>query len=201
MTDEYGGPLFVPEVDPDEKKLTTEKVARSLEEAGFPFSNASNYFRNLSRAGLVHPYSRQKTGKKAYYFKPDQIVIAAVLWRLSEAGLSGEELRRTVSRALNSWRLEDLGMTPEEYRSTERPPIPSSPALAALVAYLDGKRDFAFQVFTQRNRKTGETWQDARIGEGHVTLQKGEDWETRSVFTLDMDLVFAHLTRPREEAH
>ena len=205
MTDEYGGPLFVPEVDPDETKLTTEKAARSLEEAGFPFANASNYFRNLSRAGLVHPYSRQKTGKKAYYFKPDQIVIAAVLWRLSEAGLSGEDLRRTVSRALHSWRLEDLGLTPEEYRSAERPPIPSSPALAALVEYLEGRRGFSFELMAQRNRKTGDLWQAARIGNanGNFTnfdLQKGDDWETRSIFALDLDNVLAHLTRPREEA-
>ncbi len=201
MTEEYDGPFNVSEVDPDETKITTEKAARSLAEAGLPAAKASVYFRNLMRDGLVHPYSRQKSGKKAFYFKPDQIVIAAVLWRLSEAGLSGEDLRRTVSRALHTWRLEDLGMTPEEFASPERPPIPTSPALATLVAYIDGKRDTAFQLFTQRNRKTGDTWQDARIGEGHVILQKGDDWEVRSVFTLDMDLVFAHLTRPRETAN
>lgn len=201
MTEEYGGPFHVPEVDADEKRITTDKAARALAEAGLPIDKASVYFRNLTRAGLVHPYSRQKTGKKAYYFKPDQVLIAAVLWRLSEAGLSGEELRRTASRAMHTWRAEDLGMSKEDVRAGAFPPVPSSPALATLGAYLDGKRGFAFQLFTQRNRKSGDLWQAARIGDGHLSLQQGEDWEVRSAFTLDLDNVLAHLTRPKERAN
>ncbi|APZ54100.1 hypothetical protein [Salipiger abyssi] len=210
MTEEYGGFLHVPEVDADEAKITTDKAARSLAEAGLPVDKASVYFRNLTRAGLVHPYSRQKTGKKAYYFKPDQIVIAAVLWRMAEAGIAGEELRKAASqaasRAMSTWRAEDLGMTQEDMQAGRFPLVPSSPALAALVAYIQGRRGFSFELMTQRNRKTGDLWHSARIGNANggftnFTLQKHDDWENRSVFALDLDNVLAHLTRPREVAN
>lgn len=59
----YGGAAFVPTVDNETGKITTDQAARVLAEPGFPLKSASVFFRNCARDGLVHPYSRQKTGK------------------------------------------------------------------------------------------------------------------------------------------
>jgi hypothetical protein len=205
----YGGPLFVPEIDADASKIQTDQAARILAEPGFPITRASAYFRNLAAAGLIHPYSRQPSGKRAYYFRPDQLVIAAVLSRMSEAGIAGEKQRHSASLALSAWNDKDLAQMKEESPLSEIEGVPRSPAMWALVEHMSGKRNLSFEQVTLHSNKSGQKTYSSRVrsidprikddkGKGTNFISQPEGWVRRSVFALDLSDVLSHLTRARE---
>lgn len=206
MTEEetYGGPRYVPQIDGERGMIVTEEAARALAEPGFPIKKASVFFRNLAIGGYVHPYSRQRSGKRAYYYKPDQVVIAAILHRMGQAGLNGEEQRRAASQALSSANLDAMGMTPGDME-TAPPGALMPPAMKVLLGYLQGQRNFCFELATQRDTKRGDVLHTARVrqaGNPEATfgsmfiIQPGSVID--SVYAVDLDPVLAHLTRPRE---
>lgn len=198
----YGGPKFVPEINADVGKIQTDQAARTLAEPGFPIDRASAYFRNLMAAGLIHPYSRQPNGKRAYYFRPDQLVVAAILNRMSDAGIAGEKQRHAASLALQSWRNEDLKRTEADIQSGALLSVPRSPAMWALIQHIQGVDGLNFEMLTWHNPKTGQKRFSARVrnidGNGTNFLVPGENWVRRSVFAIALDDVLAHLTRARE---
>lgn len=96
---DYGGPLWVPLDAPDELGVTTETAAAALAHGKFDVRAATDFFRYRLRAGHVVPYGRSKTDKRRpYLFRPEQVLVAAVLRRLVELGLSGVPLEAATLR-------------------------------------------------------------------------------------------------------
>ena len=192
-TEIYGGAQFVQNVNADTRGITTELAGRALAEPGFPLAKASVFFRNCAAAGLVHPYTRLQAGKKPYLFRSDQLVIAAVLHRVAEASIADNRLRHKISNTLHMWDANEL-----------TPDAPRSPAIWALVEYLNGKRGFSFEIRTYRNER-GTVDYECRLR--HAESKQGtnfrldDNWHVRSAFVLHMDDVLAHLTRSRELAN
>lgn len=203
----YGGALYVPWADADTKGITTETAAQALAEAGLPVSKASAYFRNCAATGLVHPYTRLRTGKKPYLYRADQLVIASILHRVAEAAIGDKRLRHRVSTTLNAWNLHDLGFSEEDIAAgNTASDRPRSPAAWALFEYMQGQRGFSFEIRTCRNSERGTLDFDCRLthapnGKGTNFRLDPADWLVRSAFVTDVDNVLAHLTRPREVAN
>ncbi|MEZ5794928.1 hypothetical protein [Albidovulum sp.] len=97
---EYGGPLWVPAEAPDENGVTTEAAARALADGKrFDVAKATAFFRNRVQAGHVVPYGRSTTDKrKPYLFRPEQVLVAAVLRKLTELPLTGVPLEAAALR-------------------------------------------------------------------------------------------------------
>lgn len=122
---EYGGPLWVPAEAPDENGVTTEAAARALADGKrFDVAKATAFFRNRVQAGHVVPYGRSTTDKRApYLFRKEQVLVAAVLRRLTELGLTGIPLEVATSR-LQHWRCDSRNPA----RSEVGPGLPPPPA-------------------------------------------------------------------------
>ncbi|WP_372838296.1 hypothetical protein [Phaeovulum sp.] len=104
---EYGGPLWVPLDAPDEDGVTTEQAARALADGRrFDEAQATAFFRNRLKAGSIKPYGRSTTdGRRPYLFRKEQVLVAAVLRRLTELGLTGIPVEVATSR-LQHWRAD-----------------------------------------------------------------------------------------------
>lgn len=200
----YGGPFFAPEIEADQKGITTEAAARALAEPGLPLNKASVFFRNCATSGLVHPYTRLRTGLKPYLYRADQLLIAGVLHRVAEAAFADKSLRHKVSLTLNAWDAVDLGLTEEAIREGKAEHFaPRSPVAFALYSFLHGKRGFSFEIRTCRHIEKGTLAFDCRLGlEGTPGVTKfqlpPEDYTVRSAFVTSVDDILTHLTRKRE---
>lgn len=191
---EYGGALFVPAEAPDERGVTTEQAARALAHAGFDTKQATAFFRNRLMAGQIKPSGRSKTDKrKPYLFRAEQILVAAILHRLAESGLTGDPLQEA-HRVLSSWNKDEV----------PNPPAPT-PASWVFRGYLEGHRNFGFELITVRNTQfRGDVKFSARVRQynpetkesvGTLFLDRGPTWERRSVWATDLDPIMAHITR------
>lgn len=141
----------------------------------------------------MHPYGKERSGTKSYLYRADQAVIAAVLHRVAEAAIGDNRLRHKISNTLHMWDASEL-----------TPDAPRSPAMWALVEYLNGKRGFAFEIRTTRNER-GTVDYDCRLRHAEsatgTNFRLADNWHVRSAFVLHMDDVLAHLTRARELAN
>lgn len=191
---EYGGPFIIPAEAPDEMGVTTEQAARALAHAGFDAKQASAFFRNRVLAGQVKPYGRRTSDKrKPYLFRADKILVAAILHRLAESGLTGDPLQEA-HRVLSAWNKDDV----------PNPPAPT-PASWVFRAYMAGQRNFGFELITVRNTQfRGDVKFAARVRQydpdtkeavGTSFLMPGPTWERRSVWATDLDPILAHITR------
>ena len=125
---EYGGPLWVPLDAPDELGVTTETAAAALAHGKFDVRAATDFFRYRLRAGHVVPYGRSQTDKRRpYLFRPEQVLVAAVLRRLTELGLSGVPLEAAALR-LQAWRGDSRNPARAEVGPDLPPPPAKSPA-------------------------------------------------------------------------
>lgn len=198
---EYGGAFFVPAETPDQLGVTTEQAARALAHAGLDVKQASAFFRNRVLAGQVIPYGRSTTDKrKPYLFRADQVLVAAVLHRLAECGLTGDPLH-SAFLALNVWDANDRASLTKPEEAAQRP------AGHVMRLFLSGVRNFGFEVITLRNTTgRGDVKFSARLrqfdpetGESGGTSFRlpGPNWQRRSVWATDLDPIMAHITREK----
>ncbi len=208
MTDEtetYGGPFIIPETDSIDIGITTDRAARALAEAGLDRAAASAFFRNQLTAGRLHPYSRLRTDKRRpYLFRADQVLNAAIFYRMTEAGLSGESIFRAAILALKSWNLvDDLGGKPEDIDAGIFPEKPApNPSAAIFRRHLAGERHHQFEIAVYRNSALGTVAHSARLR--HVPTNSGTTFQfwgpefvLRSVFTVGLDPILDHITREK----
>lgn len=199
----YGGAALIPTItDDDAPLIETDAAARALAEPGFDKAAAAALWHNLLAGGLIHPRGRKRTGRRAYSFDAGAVVVAAVMYRLSEAGIVNTAMRQAVSLALNTWRAEDIGRTEDDIQSgAPFPDVPRSPAMWALVEYLNGTRDLSFQIRTLRCRKSGGVVYAARVrdAEGHGSNfpAQPESYAVRSAIIIGIDDILAHITRAK----
>ncbi|WP_188475993.1 hypothetical protein [Primorskyibacter flagellatus] len=194
MTEEtYGGPFFIPEGTSDPLGITTSAAARALADAGFPASKATIAFRNLVAAGRVHPYHRQVSdARKPYLFRADQVMAAAVMIRMNEAGFRGDGPFNAAESALNDWNVRDL--------AGAQAPAPR-PVAWAFRCLMEGHRGFGFELRIGRCMKSGRVEHSARIR--HVASDTGTNWHfsptvvERSTWLTDLDSIFDHLSREK----
>jgi hypothetical protein len=201
-TERYGGALLIPEITDDAPMIETATAARALAEPGLTKDAAAALWHNLLASGLIHPRGRKRTGRRAYSFDAGAVVVAAVMYRLSEAGIVNADMRHAVSLALNTWRGEDIGITEDDFATgnTARD-VPRSPAMWALVEYLNGTRNLSFQVRTLRCTKSGGVAYACRDcdAEGHGSNfpAQPESYSVRSVILIGLDDPLAHITRAK----
>lgn len=194
----FGAVFFVPEEAPDELGVTTDHAARALAHAGFDKSQAVKFWQARIAAGQVKPYGRRKSdARRTYLFRAEQVLVTAILHRLAECGLTGEPIA-VASRELGRWNLDHL--------EGQEPPAPN-PAAWVLRGYLEGHRNFGFELATIRNTTgRGDLKFTARVR--HYDLESnnsvgtsfwnpGESWERRSLWVLDLDPILEHITRDK----
>ena len=208
MTDQiaaerYGGAALIPTItDDDAPLIETATAARALAEPGFTKADAAALWHNLLAGGLIHPRGRKRTGRRAYSFDAGAVVVAAVMYRLSEAGIVNTAMRQAVSLALNSWQAEDIGRSEADIQSgAPFPDVPRSPALWALIEHLNGTRDLSFQIRTLRCQKSGRVVYAARVcdaeGRGSNFPPQPESYVVRSAIIIGLDDLLAHITRAK----
>lgn len=195
---EYGGVFFIPEEAPDELGVTTEQAARALAHVGFDAKQAAKFLRNRVADGYVTPYGRRRSDKRrSYLFRAEQVLVTAILHRLAECGLTGEPMA-AAGRHFLGWNLNDL--------DGQEPPAPN-PAAWVMRGYLQGHRNFGFELATIRNTTgRGDLKFTARVRHydfesnnsvGTSFWNPGESWERRSLWVLDLDPTLEHITRDK----
>jgi len=198
----YPGPFVVDDTTvPDAKGITKAVAARMLAEPGFDYATASNFWRNTATRGLLHPYRRQMAAARPHFlYQFDQVFIAAVLHRMSEAGFTGEEVFAFAAMSLNGFNVLDL-ISQSDLDAGK--PVPKSPVRnpASWVAanYAGGWRGFDFEFCTFRHKESGQLMHLGRVHHRDTATgtdwHLGKDWTRRSVWALELDPIMEHLTR------
>lgn len=191
----YGGPFAIDDVtEPDRMGITKAVAARALAEAGWPYKQASIFWRNAVARGLLHPYRRQMAAARPHFlFRPEAVLTAAVLMRLNEAGFAGDAVMQRASLALSAWRAED-------FPDGDRPPM-RNPGSFVIGAYMGGFRGFGFELVTARHKDSGLLEQHARVR--HIPTNTGTDFHIRpefirrSLFVFDLDSILEHIFRDK----
>jgi len=210
MTDleTYPGPFVVDDTTvPDAKGITKALAARALAEPGFEADKAAVWWKNTVARGLLHPYRRQVSAARPHFlYRFDQVFIAAVLHRMSEAGHAGEEVYASAALALNSFQILDL-MTQADLDTGKPVPVSNArnPACWVIANYSGGWRGFDFEFCTFCHKTTGQVLNLGRVHHRETASgtdwHLGAEWTRRSVWAVELDPIIAHLTRPKPKAH
>jgi hypothetical protein len=150
----------------------------------------------LVKGYIVPKARREDDGRGTHLFKGDQVVVAAVLRRMAEIGLSGAAVYEAAARALTAWHL-----TEEEFVATGRRGYPFSPAGWVLTTALGGDLDFSFELTVARHRQSGHVLHTGRVR--HVKMGEGsnfapmEGYDRRSVFATDLKPILEKLLEGR----
>lgn len=201
MEDTYAGPLVVDDVNvSDTRGITKAVAAHMLEEPGFDYAKAKSWWKNSVARGLIHPYRRNVAAPRpTFLYRADQVAVAAVLYRMSEAGFAGEGLYQRAAGSLNEFSALDL-MTAEEFHAGKKPVFPDrSPVAWALNAYSRGSREFFFEFAAFRGKDSGVLDHRGRVI--HAATQIGTDWHmpktdwtARSHWTLQLDPILKRIS-------
>ncbi len=202
LEETYPGPFVVDDTTvPDARGITKALAARALAEPGFDYATASNFWRNAATRGLLHPYRRQMAAARPHFlYQFDQVFIAAVLHRMSEAGFAGEEVFTFAALALNSFQPLDLVSQADLDAGMSVPnPNVRNPASWVCANFMAGQRGFDFEFATFRHKDTGQTLHLGRVHH-HETASGtdwhlGKEWTRRSVWAIELDPILVHLTR------
>jgi hypothetical protein len=175
LEESYPGPFVVDDTTvPDAKGITKALAARALAEPGFEYDKAVVWWKNTVARGLLHPYRRQVSASRPHFlYRFDQVFIAAVLHRMSQADL-------------------DAGK-----------PVPTpnvrNPASWVIANYTRGWRGFDFEFATFRHKDSGQSLTMGRVHHRETASgtdwHLGKDWTRRSVWALELDPIMEHLTR------
>lgn len=170
---EYGGPLWVPAEAPDELGVTTEIAAHALASGKrFDVRQATAFFRNRVMVGHVVPYGRSTTDKRApYLFRPEQVLVAAVLRKLIELPLSGVPLEAAASR-LQMWRTDSRNPARAEV-GPGLPPPPATSPVARLWAEFESGVPFHVALHLQWTAKGCRAY--LSLGDDQYFGQRPED--------------------------
>lgn len=190
-TEVYGGPFWVPEDIEAPAGFTTGKIAEVLVEPGLDLAKQTAFVRHCQKAGYIHPYARKRgDARNPYVYRTDQVLIAAVMSLMAEAGISDIEAYLTASRALHVWRNEDLGRTEEDIRNGTNPPPSRSPAMQVIKETLAGNDGWGFELVVARNLKTGRRAITARVRNVYTSIgtnfDLSDDYVRRSVWAVDL---------------
>lgn len=195
--DTYPGPNVVDDsTDRNAMGITKAVAARVLEEPGFDYAKAVSWWKNTVARGLIHPYRRNVAAPRpTFLYRADQVVVAAVLHRMNEAGFAGDDVYHKAAGSLNGFSALDL-MTAEEFEAGKKPVFPDrNPVAWALNSYADGARGFVFELCAFRGKGTGVLDHRGRViqeVDGHVFTGTNwhlpqEDWTRRSIWNLQLD--------------
>lgn len=206
--DAYGGPFAVFDTaGPDQTGITKAAAARALAEPGFEYDKAAIWWKNTAARGLIHPYRRQVSAPRPHWlYRADQVLVAAVLHRMSEAGFAGDAVYQKAALALNVFNALDL-MTQEDLDAGKAFPKPPArnPAAWVLSAFLAGQRGFNFELVTFRHETRGSENQAGRViheptGMG-TDWHMGREWVRRSIWALELDPIMSHICRDKPLAN
>lgn len=202
LEETYTGPFVVDDTTvPDAKGITKALAARALAEPGFEYEKASNFWRNAATRGLLHPYRRQVAAARPHFlYRFDQVFIAAVLHRMSEAGFAGDEVFTFAALSLNSFQVLDLISQAELDAGKPVPPATvRNPASWVAANFMAGQRGFDFEFCTFRHPTTGQVMHRGRVHHGETATgtdwHLGSEWTRRSIWALELDPILVHLTR------
>lgn len=191
MENDYGGPLFIPNVEEDGRGFKIGKMAELLREPGIDSKYLANQLRYFGQQGLLIPYGQVGSGRTAHnLYAADQLLIAKILGRIVEFGTSDTMPLHYSAVVLQHWDRGEFG---------DKEPPPGSPAMWIIKGHLSGLDGFTFQLATFRSNKTGNRQMRARIQNAHTKegtefhIGDPKVWEQRSVFVLDLKPILARL--------
>lgn len=192
--DTYAGPFVIDDVKlSDTKGITKAVAARVLEEPGFDYAKATSWWKNTVARGLIHPYRRNVAASRpTFLYRADQVAVAAVLHRMSEAGFAGEGLFQRAAVSLNDFSVADV-MDVADFEAGKTPVFPDrSPAAWALNAYSRGAREFFFEFCTFRGKDSGALDHRGRVIHAGSLMGTDwhlpkKDWTRRSHWNLQLD--------------
>ena len=181
--DAYGGPWIVENVPTNPGHfLTVQDIAAAVTSPGRDKGQIAGMIRHYLKSGYLHPFKRESAGRKAWLFLPCQVLVAEVLLRMGEFGISDADATTAAWNALTIWRHGDA-------RSFET--LPRTPGLHVIYDYEAGARDWTLELWLFRHAD-GRKVYDARIaanqrGEG-TTLRDhaAGGFVPRAVFAVDL---------------
>lgn len=162
--------------------LTSADIAKAVTPIGRDLQKVAdlvNYYRTRS---YLRPVARETEGRKAWLFLPDQALVAEVLIRMGEMGVSDEDAALAIGRALNAWRADDFeGDKPPRY----------TPGMHVLRQYEEGARDWSLELWVLAEKDSGRLVKTARLhaierGEATAWGYPIDKYEKRSVFAVDL---------------
>lgn len=169
-------------------------IAKVLSEPGFDIAKATAFVRHCHKMKYIVPYSRARAdARRPWLYRTDQVLTAAVLSLMAEAGFSNEAAYAEAARSLNKWDVE----RPDDFVR--------SPAMQVIVETLAGKDGWGFELVVARDPKTGQRAFTARVR--NVFTNTGTNWTTpteyvrRSVFAIDLTTVLKTRLFRNRRAH
>jgi hypothetical protein len=193
MTDEtYGGFNVLKKVRRNPGGLLTiAKIADLVAWPGSDKAKLTNLLRWYVRKGYFFAVAKETEGRKSNLFLPDQALVAEVLLRLREFGISHSDAAPkdpsnptfAVWQAFSVWK-------DREYPGDEPPHV--SPGMKVIEDYEQGERDWSFELWSYLNPKTGEVRFECRLAANLRRLgtdldnRLNEEQTARAVFAVDL---------------
>lgn len=193
MTDEtYGGFNVLKKVRRNPGGLLTiSDIADAVAWPGSDKPKLANLLRWYVRQGYFFAVAKETEGRKSNLFLPDQALVAEVLLRLREFGISHSEADAkdqsnatfAVWQAFSVWKKQDLP-------DSEPPHV--SPGMSVIADYENGIRDWTFELWSFLNPGTGEVRFEGRLAANQRMLgtdlneRLNKDQNARAVFAVDL---------------
>lgn len=160
--------------------MTTQDIVLAIAPQGRDIAKLHATVRQFQRQGYFRPTDRAKTGRKSRYYAPATALVAEVMLRSCEFGLSSSEAMRAIARAIDTWNPADL--------AGDQAPC-SCPGAWVIRDFLQGRQDWSVEVWACANR-SGNIRYSARLMARErgfaLTLDIPSNFEPRSVFAVDL---------------
>lgn len=181
--DEYGGPWIVRPIPRNPGQwLTIADVANAVAIPGRAKPDMIALVRHWAKQGLLHPSYKETQGRGSYLYSPEQVLTAEILVAQHESGVRDTDAQRAAWQLICQWRSEDL--------AGRR--LAPTPGAHVIMEYEAGARDWTAEIWTFRQRETGQIVFDGRLaanqrGEGtSLRDHAAGGFEPRAVFAVDL---------------
>ncbi len=178
----YGGAMIPKQVRKNPGDLLTiGDLADAVAYPGEDKKAVTDRLRWYMRQGQLTPIAQETEGKRAFLFLPGEILVAEVLVRLNQFGISGNGAAQAVAMAFNFWRDGDAP-------DNKYPAI--TPGQHVIREYEGGSRDWVFDLWLFAT-PTGEKLFQGRFmsrptAEGTNVTHPGPQYEARAVLSVPM---------------
>lgn len=167
--------------------MTTNDIMLAIAPQGRDVAKLHATVRQFQRQGYFRPVKSEKAGRKTRYYAPASALVAEVMLRACEFGLSSSAAMLAIARAIDTWNAKDL--------SGRQAPC-SCPGAWVIRDFLQGRKDWSVEVWAFAD-KIGKVRYAARLlareRDFGLTLDIPAGYEARSVFAVDLSDVLGRL--------
>ncbi|UWQ10237.1 hypothetical protein K3X41_09925 [Aliiroseovarius crassostreae] len=186
MTDNpetYGGANIPKSVRKAPKDLLTiGQIADVVTPTGVDKKKRTDLLRWYRAQGYLTAVARETEGRQSYLYLPDMILLAEILFRMGEFGISSKDAAQAARLAISQWNEADF--------EGDAPAL--TPGMHVIRDYEAGQRDWTFELWSFVHPKNGRVAFQGRIaanqrGQGTVLLKtQNSPYEVRAVFAVDL---------------